>query len=94
MDPQVTVAVVALASALLVAALAVFGNKAKYPAEYMDDVREDLASARRRESAALAAAARALASKGEVEAYARQLEEQCGVPHRRWTDYPLDPEGN
>lgn len=93
MDPSVTVAVVALASALLVAGLAVLGNRSKYPAEYMADVREDLAESRRRESLALRTAAHALASKGEVEAYARQLEEECGKPHRRWTDHPLDPEG-
>ena len=93
MDPSVTVAVVALASALLVAGLAVLGNRSKYPAEYMADVREDLQVARAERAAALIAAARALAAKGVVEAYARQLEDTHGVPHRRWTDHPMDVEG-
>ena len=55
MDAQVAVAVavavVALASAIGVAALAVRGGRQKYPAEYMDDVRADLATTKREWSA-------------------------------------------
>lgn len=94
MDAQVVVAVIALASALSVAGLAILGGRQKYPAEYMDDVRQDLATTRRELQAALTATARALATKGEVEAYARDLEDRLGMPHRRWTDRPLDPEGH
>lgn len=94
MDPQVVAAVIAGCAAFLVAALAHVGTRSRYPAEYMDDVRQDLQVMRAERDAALAATARALTSKGEVEAYARQLEERIGLPHRRWTDHPIDPEGH
>lgn len=92
MDTQVVIAVIALASALGVAALAVIGGKQKYPADYMDDIRGDLASIKVELAAALVAANYALACKIEVENYARELEDRLDIPHRRWSDYNI-PEG-